>query len=193
METRLLSPRVELREKDKANVLVGTPVVYNMRSELLFGYFHEYILPQAFREHLDENPDVFACVQHDETRVLGRRSANTLLLEDGDDALHCEIILDDTTYAVDLMKSVRRGDIRGMSFSFDVVTDEWRMVESIPTRTVKKARLYEVSPVTNPAYNDTSVALKRCKEFIESGAASLSLHNADDLRRLRQRLNECSL
>jgi uncharacterized protein len=195
-EIRLLSGPVEIRQSEKGDVLVGTPVVYNVRSELLYGYFREYIMPEAFKEHLAEGPDIQALMHHNPELVLGRTSSGTLTLDDRKDALHCEVTLPDTSYARDLRESVKRKDIKGMSFAFDTISDDWKMVEGVPTRTVLKARIYEVSAVTNPAYPDTGVALKRCREFVEgeearaSDQARTASRYEMTLKMLRQRLNE---
>ena len=71
------------------------------------------------------------------------------------------------------MTSLKRGDVDQSSFSFTVGKDgqEWTETRdgdgpTIFTRTIKKvSRLYDVSPVTYPAYPDATVALRSLEEF----------------------------
>lgn len=162
MERRALylPGKVEVRDVNGKPAFVGRAVQYNQWSELIYGHFQERILPGAFDQHLAGKPDVIACVDHDARKLLGRTSANTLnLLPDGD-GIAVEVPQPETSYARDLAESIRRGDIRGMSFVFDVVTDNWHRENSVPSRDVSEARLYEVSFVIFPAYPQTTAGLR---------------------------------
>ena len=114
---------------------------------------------RAFAEAV--NGDVRALFNHDPNHVLGRTSAGTLTLSEDENGLRFEISAPDASWARDLHASVQRGDINQCSFAFDVIEDEWRHMAGAPDRrTLKKVRLYDVSIVTYPAYQATSVSAR---------------------------------
>jgi uncharacterized protein len=163
-EMRHTSQRALLAE---GNSLVGDAVVYNVWSELLENRFYERIAPGAFDECLARSPDVIACFDHEVRQILGRTSSGTLRLDNNPTRLQATVTsLPDTSYARDLKANIQRGDIKGMSFVFDVVDDDWESRDGYLWRTVKKADLYEVSFVIFPAYPSTSVALRRLQEHV---------------------------
>lgn len=174
-EKRIHSARCDCTSSGKRTVISGAPIVYSRHSEMIrdvFGSFRERFLAGAFGDYLRGNPDIRALVNHQDSMVLGRTRAGTLRLADGPEQLGCEIDPPDTTYARDLMVSLRRGDINQMSFAFDCDDEEWGEGEfdgeMCALRTVKRAKLYEVSPVTFPAYPDTQVGLgERSKRSLE--------------------------
>ncbi len=100
--------------------------------------------------------------------VLGRNKSGTLQLIEDDKGLLVRIKPPDTQWAKDLQKSIERGDISQMSFGFVVEEDKWSSHEGKDVRELKKVKLYDVSPVTYPAYNQTDVgvrAMERYKEY----------------------------
>ena len=137
----------------------GYAALFNTVSEELWG-FREEIAPGAFAQTLQEGTDVRALFNHDPNLVLGRSTAGTLRLQEDDRGLAFEIDLPDTSYAQDLWRLIERRDVSQMSFGFLVVTDEWRMKDGLPLRTVRTADLFDVSPVTYPAYAETNVAVR---------------------------------
>ena len=138
----------------------------------------EDIAPGAFAETLDG--DVRALFNHDPNYVLGRTSAGTLTLSEDENGLRFEISAPDTAWARDLHASVQRGDINQCSFAFETMEDEWqRGAPGEPDRrTLKKVRLLDVSIVTYPAYQATSVSARSCASA------------PNDMRRKRLRLKE---
>lgn len=166
-ELRCVVCAIEKRETEGRVVLTGRPIVYNSWSERIGGYFKERILPGAFDEYLATEPDIIACRDHNPALLLGRTSSKTLRLRPDDDGIGVEIDPPETTYARDLIASVSRGDIRGMSFVFDCLSDAWSKDEGTPSRDVRKAKIYEVSYVTFPAYSatDASTALRSLARF----------------------------
>ena len=74
--------------------------------------------------------------------------------------LRIKITPPDTQWAKDLVISIKRGDVDQMSFAFETITDNWRQDEGQTVRELIKARLYDVSPVTYPAYEQTSVSAR---------------------------------
>lgn len=168
----------------QAGKLIGYAAVFDSRSHDLGGLV-EVIRPTAFTRTLRENPDVRALVDHDASKVLGRTAAGTLRLEVDERGLRVEIDPPDTTAARDLLESVRRGDVDGMSFAFRVPKGghEIDYGGDIPTRYLLDVDLREISVVTFPAYPDARVALRALEE---GKTDPLALH------RLRLELAEIS-
>jgi Escherichia/Staphylococcus phage prohead protease len=140
-------------------VIRGYAIVYNRLSELL-GFFKEQIAPEAVTRTLTEGVDLRALIDHDPRAVLGRLKAGTLRVETDGHGLRVEIDPPNTTAGHDIVTSIRRGDITGMSFAFQTVQDEWDQTVDPPIRTVRDMRVREVSVVTFPAYPETEVAMR---------------------------------
>lgn len=155
------------REGEGMPTLVGYAAVFNSRTQL--GWFDEEIAPGAFAQSLADGDDVRALFNHDTARVIGRRGAGTLRIEEDATGLRVEIDLPDTTTARDLVASIERGDIDGMSFGFRAREQEWiEREDESELRRLIDVELIEVSPVTFPAYADTSIA-QRSYEAARSG------------------------
>ncbi len=160
-----LNLKIETRESDDGPAkIVGYAAVFNSMSEDLGG-FREKIAPGAFKGALKDS-DTRALFNHDSNLVLGRASAGTLRMKEDDTGLHVEIDPPDTSFARDLMVSIERGDITQQSFGFTIKEDEWEDLDGDnPVRTLTKiGRLFDVSPVTFPAYPDTEVAVRSLKQ-----------------------------
>lgn len=175
LERRFYTGRLELRaEKDRPKQILGYAAVFNALSEDLGG-FREIIEPGAFDDVLGD--DVRALLNHDPNLLLGRTTAGTLALSVDEVGLRYEITPPDTSYANDLVVSLERGDLDQSSFGFRVAKggDTWKEpAEDQPwyLRIIHKfARLYDVSPVTFPAYQATSVALRDYLQAINAGRA----------------------
>lgn len=167
-EQRVTSGCVEARAAEgEPNRLVGYAAVYN-REAVIAGLFREQILPGAFTEAIGRD-DVRAQFNHGAGGVLplGRTSAGTLRLSEDATGLRYEIDLPDTQQARDLWVSVKRGDVAESSFMFSVSStddEEWdyagRNDGKLPLRSIRRVTLFDVSPVTFPAYSDTSVSAR---------------------------------
>jgi uncharacterized protein len=121
------------------------------------GGFRERIAPGAFKRSLaDSGNDVMAFWNHNPDMPLARRSAGTLTLLEDQTGVQVEIKPDDTTHGMDAWKSVRSGNVKGMSFAFRAVKDAWARVNGEWVRTLLDADLVEVSPTPAPAYPETT-------------------------------------
>lgn len=159
LEHRTLSQPVELRSGDSGKTIGGHAAVFNEETNIA-GFFREVIAPGAFTDTL-KTSDVRAFFDHDSGRVLGRTSAGTLSLKQDKTGLAAEIALPDTGDGRDVATLIERGDVDGMSFGFSVRSEEWSDVDSaLPLRTITDVELFEVSVVSQPAYDGTSIALR---------------------------------
>lgn len=164
LERRIVNGRLEARGAGETRTLSGLAAVFG-RETVIGPWFREVIQPGAFTESIAQD-DVRALFNHDPNLVLGRNVSGTLTLSEDADGLRYDVTPPDTTYARDLMVVVDRGDVSQSSFAFEVPDggDEWNYDElkagKLPLRTITKARLYDVSPVTYPAYTDTTVSAR---------------------------------
>ena len=156
-EVRYLTGRIELRASDKGPRLRMT-VPYNSESDDLGG-FREQVRPGAFTKSMQER-DVMSLWNHDPMWVLGRKGNDTLNLESTGEGLTGEVQLDkDDPMHQHFARRVERRDVTGTSFGFQKVHDDWGGVASdgIPLRSLQEVRLYDLSPVTFPAYPESGV------------------------------------
>jgi HK97 family phage prohead protease len=157
------------RRKDGTAVVEGHAAVFNQMSENLGG-FREIIHEGAFDSVLDD--DVRALFNHDSNLILGR-TPMTMNLSVDSRGLVFKYESPDTTYARDLLVSLERGDISQSSFGFNIAAvdgAEWVEDEETGalTRHIKKiSRLFDVSPVTFPAYPQTDVAKRSLDKWKE--------------------------
>lgn len=164
-ERRAVRDVIEFREKDGAASISGYAAVFNKETVIGGGMwgFREQIDPKAF-DGAVKTDDVRALFNHDPNYLLGRTESGTLRLSVDSKGLKYDVDLPDTSQARDVRTLIQRGDVSGSSFGFTVDEDEWdeRDVKSgkLPLRTILKASLFDVSPVTYPAYPQTSVSAR---------------------------------
>lgn len=157
--------RTDERQADKREVHGLAAVFYDgtPATEYKVGkWFRERIMPTAFDQALADGDDVRALFNHDPNLILGRISARTLTLKKVDKGLQYTVDLPDTTAGRDLVESVSRRDVQGSSFAFDVLEDQWFEDKGteVDVREVHSVRLFDVSPVTFPAYDSTTVTVR---------------------------------
>jgi HK97 family phage prohead protease len=178
-ESRFLSASVEFRaaaEPDASPVVRGYAAKFDSRSENLGSadhQFYEVLDRGAFDDVLKD--DVRALFNHESSAILARskNGEGTLKIGTDDVGLWYEFIPPDTQVGRDLVTSLQRGDVDQSSFSFTVSPEGQRWEEKrngdgpmVATRTITKvSRLYDVSPVTYPAYPDATVALRSLEKF----------------------------
>ncbi len=112
---------------------------------------------------------VIALYNHDFANVLGRVDSGTLQLDIDKHGLHFTLDIPDTTLGHDVYTQIKNGNLRGLSFRFTIADggEQWRNVNGKPVRYISKiATMREISIVSVPAYDDTSVEVTRSfKEF----------------------------
>lgn len=156
-EVRYLATAAELRAEGKAPVLTGYASVFNDEIDIA-GLFREVVRPGAFARSLREGADVPLLVNHDVSTVLARTVNGTVELREDQRGLHFRAELNNTTAAADALERVRRGDMSGMSFAF-IARDAppGRDKNGRLLRELKDVELIDISVVTHPAYQGTSV------------------------------------
>jgi len=149
---------IRLADGDKPK-LDGYAAKYGVWTDILG--FRERIKAGAFDESL-KTSDPRGLKNHDPNLLLGRHSSGTLRLKSNTVGLRFEIDVPDTTTGRDTVEEVRRGDLSGCSFAFTVAEDDWKYFDDKPSeRTIVRiGSLFDVGPVTYPAYEDTSVSVR---------------------------------
>lgn len=183
-ERRFFSSEITVEERaDKSGrTITGYAAVFNKNSEN-FGWFIERIAPGAFKDVLQD--DAVALFNHDPNYPLARNGVNLTLSED-EFGLKYRFDAPDTTIGNDLLANIRSGVIKQSSFAFRIAEEKWeeKAGKEPSIRTILKVkRLYDVSPVTYPAYPDTTVAARsleaiKQKENQNKTTEGLSYHEA---------------
>lgn len=171
---------IELRSamdgSDEPPHLVGHAAVFNSWSQDLGG-FKERIIPGAFAKAITGS-DVRALFNHDPNFILGRNRSHTLTLAEDSSGLAFDILPPTNQTIRDLvLDPIERKDITQMSFAFQVIDDEWRAPKQsggLLERDLKEVRLFDISPVTFPAYLQTDVGLRSMAEGMGIDLAALS-------------------
>lgn len=183
-EIRSFNFEVRANENEEhGHFLEGRPIVYDARTDL--GWYDEIIGKGA----LDgaDLKDVRFLINHNTDMVPLARSRNnnensTMQLTVDDEGMGIRVDLDteNNTEARNLYSAVERGDIDGMSFMFTIDGDKWDDIDSDhPTRTITKfSKVFEVSAVTFPAYEQTSISARGLSEALESAKESLENERA---------------
>lgn len=179
IENRVSLPFEEVRQKTdedgmEYSQIEGYMVKYNMRSSIMYDYWGDKFVERfsngAFTESLGERNQK-ALWNHDWSKPLGSVMAGTLGFMDSSDGLRYMIDVPGNSWGKDATVSISRGDTNGASFTFKVQEDIWDIIEvdgeEIYQRTVLKAKLYEVSPCTMPAYPDSTAEARslKCREL----------------------------
>jgi HK97 family phage prohead protease len=139
----------------------GYAAVFNTRTELFPGFYEE-VASGAFTDAI-RSTDIYALWNHNPSDVLGNTGAETLRLSEDEHGLKYEIIPPDTTLGRDLQVLIKRGDIRKSSFGFNIDDEKVTKLDNGKSvlRTILRVKpLFDVSPVTYPAYKETDVHVR---------------------------------
>lgn len=148
----------EIRADDAGIKVSGYAAVFNQETDI-GGMFREVIAPGAFKAAIKRD-DVVFLINH-EGLPLARTRSGTLKLTEDDHGLRIETELDaDDPDVKSIVGKMKRGDLDKMSFAFRATKQEWDDTQEPPIRTVNEAELFDVSIVTSPAYDGTSIALR---------------------------------
>mgnify|MGYP000866754277 FL=1 len=172
-------------EDSPEKYIEGYFAVFNKEVELWPGAYEEIALTAFDGALLD---DVRALINHDTTLVLGRTKANTLELKTDSTGLWGRITINpNDTDAVNLYERVARGDVDQCSFGFEIVKEEtdWRDDGTVKW-TLKEVKLFEVSPCTFPAYEQTGIQARK----VQVDEHQARLFEARKTK-LKERLSKC--
>lgn len=138
----------------------GYAAVFN--SETVLGDFVEVIRQGAFAKSLAAGSNIRALYHHQGDALLGTTRGGTLQLREDAKGLAFTLALPDTTHGRDLAVLIDRGDIAGCSFGFRVADggDRWEQRGAQLVRELLTVDLHEITLTHDPAYQDTSVALR---------------------------------
>lgn len=159
-QMRSQATQFRVAEDNGKKYIEGYFAVFNSNYTLWPGAT-ESIDPGAFDDAL--NDDIRALIDHETRLVLGRTKAKTLELKVDNKGLWGRIEVNDADQdAMNLYARVERGDVNQCSFGFDIFEEDTTYNDDDTVHwTIKKVKLYEVSVVTFPAYEDTSVQARR--------------------------------
>lgn len=162
---------LEFRNEPESRHIEGYGSVFNKRS-LDLGGFTEVIAEGAF-DGVIENSDVKALLDHNPSRGILARSKNgegTLSLSIDQTGLRYAFDAPNTALGDEVIEGLKRGDYSQSSFAFTVKEQTWTKEEDgTYLRTITKiGGLYDVSIVADPAYPDTSVAVRSLDAFKET-------------------------
>jgi uncharacterized protein len=168
LERRNFSGGVKLENDESGKkYLTGYAILFNSESRDLGG-FTEIVSSTALTGA--NMSDVVGLWNHDSNQLLGRSKSGTLKLEVDEHGLYYRIKLPKTQLGKDIQELVERGDITGSSFAFTIKKggETWESRNGNRVRIIKQFdTIYDVSAVLNPAYPDTSVAMRSMEKFQE--------------------------
>ena len=183
-ETRFSSIETRSDDENKKMIVEGYAIVFD--EETLIGDeergFIEVIDKCALAStNMKDVP--FKYNHNDVTLILARTRNGSLSLEVDEKGLKIRAELIDTTSNVDIYKSIVAGLLDKMSFAFTVKSQSWDRSGKIPKRTITAIdRLFDVSVVDLPAYDQTSIqASARSLELVETELKALD--DAENLER----------
>ena len=192
-EIRSFEFEVRAEQNDKGSVITGQPIVYDERTNL--DWYDEIIDDGALAE--TDLRDVRFLVNHNTDMIPLARSRNnnansTMQMEvikGKGMAIRVNLDTENNADARSLYSAVERGDISGMSFMFVVDKDSWDDVDTDhPTRhIISISKVFEVSAVTFPAYEATSIQARGLSEALESAKTSLESVRAEQRKREEQK------
>ena len=180
-------------DEERGETISGRPIVYGQRTNL--GFYDEVIEDGALTD--TDLRDVRLLVNHNVDMIPLARSRNnnanstmqlSVVANEGMD-IRANLDVENNADAKALYSAVQRGDITGMSFMFCVDGDKWDDIDSDhPTRHITKiSRVFEVSAVTFPAYEQTSITARGLSDALESAKESLESAKAASRAKERQK------
>lgn len=156
-----------VRAKADSPQIEGYAAVFNVSADL--GFLTERIAPGAFSRAIAEKQDVRCLFNHDPNNVLGRTKSGTLALSEDNTGLSYVCDMPDTQIGRDVHTMITRGDVDQCSFGFIVTKEEVTYNDDGScTRQIQDCDLFDVSPVTYPAYESTSVEARSNETVLDT-------------------------
>lgn len=183
-QTRSIESKFNTRDDGEGKKYIeGYFAVFNSNYQLWEGA-SESVAPGAFDDTLGD--DIRALIDHDSRLVLGRNTAHTLELRQDEHGLWGSVEINPNDQdALNLYARVQRGDVDQCSFGFDIVAEDYEVRENGDVHwTIRKVKLWEVSVVTFPAYESTSVKA-RAKDLEEIRSRQTEAWRSEILKKLK--------
>ena len=122
---------------------------------------NERIMPGAFDRALREKQDAMSLYNHNPDHLLGRVANGTLSLSVDGRGLRYDVPINtsDPTHTM-VVEKLKRGDLRGSSFSFKVVREEFERAGNVVIRKIQDVDLFDTGPVSQPAYSATAAGVR---------------------------------
>lgn len=155
--------------------ITGKGMVFNQASEMLGGFFREYIDPDALKNAKLEG--MLSFFNHDSNFILGNMDNRTLSIDITSEAVIYTTSAPGTATIRDLVIApIVRGDVRGSSYIFDIdweegnEGDEWvKGADGVWERYVKRVKqVYEMGPVSMPAYSQSTTSVEPAKRSFDA-------------------------
>ena len=164
-QMRSVPSMFDTREENDVLYIEGYFSVFNTNYDLWPGA-SESVAPGAFSKTL--GGDIRALIDHETRLVLGRNKAGTLELKEDSHGLWGRVSINRNDQdAMKLYERVKRRDVDQCSFGFEIIKEDTEIREDGSVHwTIREVKLYEVSVVTFPAYEETSVSARK-KEFAD--------------------------
>ncbi len=187
-EVRYMTAEIRSDGDDAEKKAVGMGIVYDQWEELWPGYKERIIKGAVKRDKV-----VKSFFNHDPSQVLSTtKSKPSLELNDTDKGLEYVSPIPPTSYGKDLEINLERGNVKGSSFAFSVPDDgskRWEE-EGVYYREIRKLTLYEIGPVTDPAYLSSSAQLRSAedvyKEFLVVDSQAADAARDEEKRKVSQ-------
>ena len=193
IERRFTSDPFQVRVADGdagKTTITGRAVVYDSWAQIgpdSWGWMERFA-PGSLTDSLRDGSNIYATFNHDADNLLGRVSNETLRMTDTAAALMVEIDPNlDTDIGRQVLAFVKRQDVRGMSFAFsvhDYKLEEAKSKTDMDRVTITRATIYELGPVTNPAYSQTSAHLRSQIDAQREGLLTWATRRAALLERI---------
>lgn len=179
---------VEIRAEADGIKVSGYAAVFNQVTDI-GGMFREKIEPGAFKAAIGRD-DVVFLINHDGL-PLARTKSGTLTLSEDAHGLKIESTLDPNDPDVArIVPKMKRGDLSKMSFAFTALRQSWDDSQEPPLRTIEEVKnLYDVSVVTDPAYDGTDIGLRSLNEHREAAKKAQNFQAASLRIRLGKHLD----
>lgn len=187
----------DLQADEAGTTVQGHAAVFDQQTDMF--WYTETIARGAFDQ--TDFKDVLMTINHDLdgiplARSRNNNSSSTLQLQVDEQGLdtRAELDVENNTEAKALYSAVKRGDMSGMSFIFNVKEDEWTNLDSdMPHRTIKSiAKVFEVSAVSFPAYAGTDINA-RSSNTLDNAKRALDSARAKELESSNEQRNQAEL
>ncbi len=183
-ERRFFESKPEIRSGENSRLVEGYALLFDVESRDLGGFTE--IIKKGALDKTNMN-EVVARTNHDNALLLAK-TPKSLKLEVDDRGLKYSFEAPNTTAGNDLLEQIQREIITQSSFAFSGVTDKWIEKDKSSLREIEHiSKIWDVSPVSQPAYEDTTVAKRSLEEFKESQVVITNQNRIKQIELIKKR------